>query len=101
MTHLALTIIVEEHLMAGEIPLYEAIVRKLVRLDIAGATVTPAVMGFGSHGKVHRKQLFGVTDERPLTIVAVDKAESIRHALPEIRAMVKDGLVYVSEVEVV
>lgn len=100
MTHLALTIILEEHKMFGEVPLYEALVRKLARLEIAGATVTTGIMGFGSHGKVHRKRLFGMPDERPITIVAVDEADAIHKAIPELREMLTDGLIYVREVEI-
>ncbi|MCX6599476.1 MAG: DUF190 domain-containing protein [Acidobacteria bacterium] len=95
-----LTIIVDETELAGEMPLYEAVVRKLVRLEIAGATVNMGIMGFGRHGKVHRKRLFGVADERPVTIVAVDRDEAIRRAIPELRAMMPEGLIYLSEVEV-
>ncbi len=100
MKHLALTIILDEHKMSGEIPLYEAIVRRLARMEIAGATVTTGIMGFGKHGEVHRKRLFGVADERPVTIFVVDDADSIRKAIQEIRALLPDGLICLAEVEV-
>ena len=50
-------------------------------------------MGFGSHGKVHRKRLFGVSDDKPIVITVVDEEHKIREILPEIRGMVKEGLV--------
>ncbi len=100
MKHLALTIILNEHKMSGEIPLYEVIVRRLARVHIAGVTVTAGIMGYGKHGEVHRKRLFGVSDERPVTIFAVDQEEAIRAVLPEIRELLSDGLICVSEVEV-
>src|SRR5213592_1638680 len=32
---------------------------------VAGATVWSGVMGYGAHGWIHRKGLFGVADEKP------------------------------------
>ena len=99
--HKLLTIIVDETDMAGEIPLYEAIVRKLVRLELAGATVQSAIMGYGRHGRVHRKRLFGVSDERPISIHVVDREGALRMALPELKAMIPEGLIFLSDVEVI
>jgi PII-like signaling protein len=59
------------------------------------------MMGFGSHGKVHRKRLFGVSDDKPVTITVVDSEHKIRAILPEIRGMVKEGLVVLLDAEVV
>ena len=72
-----LLILHDETDMFGELSLYEAIVRRLHQLDISGATVQRGIMGFGSHGKVHRKGLFGISDDRPITICVVDTAEKL------------------------
>ena len=85
----------------GGHPLYEAIVRRLRQLDVAGATVHIGVMGYGSHGIVHQKHLFGVSDDRPVTISVVENAEKLRRILPEIQPMVREGLIILSDVEVV
>ena len=74
-----------------ELPLYEAIVRRLVQLEVAGATVSTGIMGFGSHQRVHRKRLFGVTDGRPVTILVADSEKKIRDILPVIRPMIAEG----------
>jgi uncharacterized protein len=92
-------IFIGETTMHGEIPLYEAIVRRLAALEVKGATVQTGVMGFGSHHKVHRKRLFGVTDDRPVTITVVDSEEKLRQAAPEIRPLVRDGLMILIDVE--
>ncbi len=99
--HKLLTIIIDETDMLGEVPLYEALVRKLVRLELAGATVQAGIMGYGRHGKVHRKRLFGISDERPITIIVVDREVAIRAALPELRGMITEGVVMLSDVEVI
>ena len=82
-------------------PLYEAIVRRLRQLEIAGATVHTGIMGFGSHQKVHHKRLFGVSDDRPVTITAIDNEVKLRAVLPEIRRMVREGLIALVDVEII
>jgi PII-like signaling protein len=58
-------------------------------------------MGFGSHGKVHHKRLFGISDDKPVTITVVDNESLIRQVLPEIRGMVREGLMVLLDAEVV
>ncbi|MFN7925912.1 MAG: DUF190 domain-containing protein [Bryobacteraceae bacterium] len=101
MKKLQLNIYVNEADMVGDIPLHEDILRRLLHLEIAGATVTRGLMGYGKHGKVHRKRLFGVSDDRPAVITAVDDESRIRPILTEIKAIVSEGLITVHEVEVV
>ena len=48
-----------------------------------------------------QKRLFGVSDDRPVTISVVENAEKLRSILPEIRPMVKEGLIILSDVEVI
>jgi uncharacterized protein len=85
----------------GDVPLYEAIVRRLRQLAVEGATVFTGTMGFGSHRKVHRKRLFGVSDDKPVLIVVVDAEDRLRAVLPEIRGMVREGLVVLLDAEVI
>lgn len=101
MKKLQLTIYVNETDMAGEHPLHELLVRRLLHLEIVGATVTRGVMGYGKHGKVHRKRLFGVSDYHPIVITAVDDEARIRSALGEVKPLVREGLITIQEVEVV
>jgi uncharacterized protein len=83
----------------GEFPLYEAIVRRLVQWGVAGATVHAGIMGYGSHHQVHRKRLFGVSDDRPITISVIDDETKLRGIAAEIRKMVSEGLVLLVDVE--
>ena len=59
----------------ARIPLYEAIVQRLFDAGINGATVHTGMMGFGASRRLHRKGLFGVTDDRPVTISVVETEE--------------------------
>jgi PII-like signaling protein len=85
----------------GTTPLYEAIVRRLRQLSVAGATAQAGIMGFGSHKTVHQKRLFGVSDDRSVTISVVDSEAKLREILPEIRGMVREGLVVLLDAEVI
>ena len=97
----ALVIFATETDMWQDRPLYEAIVRTLERQGIAGATVDSGLMGYGIHRRIHRKGLFGVSDDKPITIIAVDSEEKIRAALPLIVPMVREGLVILQDAEVI
>ena len=83
----------------GTTPLYEAIVRRLRQMGVAGATVQAGIMGFGSHKTVHHKRLFGVSDDRPVTISVVDNEARLRAVIPEIRGMIHEGVVVLLDVE--
>ena len=87
--------------MFGEMPLYEAIVQRLHERDISGATVQRGIMGFGGHGKVHRKGLFGISDDRPITIYVVDTADKLEPVIPEIRGMIEEGVVLLVDAQMV
>jgi PII-like signaling protein len=84
----------------NNVPLHETVVRRLLHAHIGGATVLRGVMGYGKHGRVHRTRLFGVSDDRPIVIIAIDEEERIRAVLPELRLIVTEGLMTLHEVEV-
>jgi PII-like signaling protein len=82
-------------------PLYQVIMQKLRRSEIAGATVQHGLMGFGHHHRMHRKGLFGIADDRPITIMAIDAESKIRALLPEVRSLVSEGLMLLIDAELV
>src|SRR4051794_33562365 len=96
-----LMIYLDETDLWNTLPLYEAIVRRLRQAGIAGATVHHGIMGFGSHGKVHHKGLFGISDDKPVVLTVVDNESKIRDVLPSIRKMVKEGLMVLLDAEVI
>ena len=90
-----LMIFISETERLEDLPLYEAIIRKLVHLNVQGATVSTGIMGFGRHHHVHRKRLFGVNDDRPITITVVESETKMQEIIPVIRPLVKAGMVIV------
>ncbi len=85
----------------NERPLYEAIVAALGKQGFAGVSVISGMMGYGAHHRIHRKGLFGVSDDRPVAIIAIDDEAKIRGGAETIRHMVREGLIAISDVEVI
>jgi PII-like signaling protein len=75
--------------------------RRLRKRDIAGATLYHGTMGFGHHHRMHHKGLFGIPDDRPITITVVDDEAKIRALLPEVRSIVREGLMLLVDAELV
>lgn len=73
--------------------LYDAIVEKAQENDLDGATVLRGVEGFGAGSRIHKKQPFRTSDDIPVVIMFVDKADRIQKFLPVLNQMVKKGLV--------
>lgn len=81
-------------------PLYDAIVRRLLQLGVAGATVQRGLMGFGANLRVHRPRLLGISDERPVVISVIDHEARLRSVMPELRSMIREGLVFLVDGEI-
>ena len=82
-------------------PLYRAIVEKCRELDIAGATVFRGIEGYGASTLIHRPHLLSFSSDAPLMVSVIDTAEKVRALLPYLDEMLKEGLIAVSEVEVI
>ena len=82
-------------------PLYRAIVEKCRELDIAGATVFRGIEGYGASTLIHRPHLLSFSSDAPLMVSVIDTAEKVRTLLPFLDEMLKEGLIAVSEVEVI
>jgi uncharacterized protein len=81
-------------------PLYEAIVEEARRRDLAGATVYRGIEGYGASSRIHRRHLLTSSD-LPVMVSIIDRADRIREFLPVLEAMVHDGLIAISDVEVI
>jgi PII-like signaling protein len=84
-----------------EEPLYEALVKKLRMLEIAGATVYRGVLGYGAKGHEHRKSFFHISRDMPIMVSVIDTAEKIEAAAEVIEGMLDDGLIVISDVDIV
>lgn len=82
-------------------PLYEAIVKRLRFLDIAGATVYRGILGYGVKGHTHKSGRLPFSHDLPVMISVVDAEEKLAKAIEEIEGMMQDGLIVLSEVDVI
>jgi len=93
-------IISEDDTWEGE-PLYEAIVKRLIMTDIAGATVYKAVAGYGPHKRYHKKKTLSRHGELPMLITVIDSEEKVLKVIPILDDMVSEGIVILSDVNVI
>jgi PII-like signaling protein len=82
-------------------PLYEEIVIRLKAADVAGATVYRGAMGYGAHQRMHPSGRFRLSHDLPIMITVVDSEAKIREVLPALDEMVVEGLVVLSDVDVI
>jgi PII-like signaling protein len=81
-------------------PLYEAIVQEARRQDLAGATVYRGIEGYGASSRIHRKHLLTSSD-LPIMVCVIDEMSKIEAFLPALEHMVGEGLIAISDVEVI
>lgn len=83
-------------------PLYDAIVKKLRMEDIAGATVYKAILGYGAKGNTHKGQsFFHLARDSSIMISVVDSPAKIEQAVEMVEEMLQDGLIVISDVDVI
>jgi PII-like signaling protein len=82
-------------------PLHEAIIHKCQELDMAGATVYRGFEGYGASTRIHRSHGFHFSSDAPIVVTIVDSDEKVRQLIPHLDAMLNEGLIAVSDVEVI
>lgn len=82
-------------------PLYDAIVKQLRMMDIAGATVYRGILGYGAKGHTHKQSFFHVARDLPIMISVVESEEKLSQAAEAVESMLQDGLIVISDVDIV
>lgn len=83
------------------VPLYEAIVQRAREKGLSGATVLRGIEGFGAHHLIHTARILRLSEDLPIVIEIVDQKEKIDGFLPELDAMITEGLVTLEPVQVI
>jgi PII-like signaling protein len=81
-------------------PLHQAIVEEARRQDLAGATVYRGIEGYGASSRIHRRQLL-MSADLPVMVCIIDQPSKIQAFLPTLEKMVSEGLIAISDVEVI
>jgi PII-like signaling protein len=82
-------------------PLYNAIVKRLRMMDIAGATVYRGILGYGAKGHTHKQNLLHTSRDLPIMIAVVETEDKLIQAAAAVEEMLQDGLIVVSDVDMV
>ena len=62
-------------------------------MHLAGATVLRGSLGFGQSAKLHRGEIFRLSQDLPVVVEIVDTEEKINALLPILDEMMESGLV--------
>ncbi len=81
-------------------PLFEWIIQKARKHNLAGATVLRGLEGFGAHSRVHTAKILRLSSDLPIVIEIVDAKEKIESFIPVIDTAITEGMVTVERVEV-
>jgi PII-like signaling protein len=82
-------------------PLYQALVEAMRANDIAGVTVYRGILGYGAHRRLHKDQPLLHPHQGSVMLSTVDTADKLRDFLPLVDQMVSEGLVVISDVDIV
>lgn len=76
----------------GSQPAYAAVVALLLARGVAGATVFRGIQGFGGHNALREARVFAWLPDVPFLVEAVDERAVLEPLVPEIEALVGEGL---------
>ena len=82
-------------------PLYEGLVRAMRSHDLAGVTVYRGILGYGAHRRVHKDKPLRLSHDGSIMLSVVDTEEKLQSFLPIVDEMVFEGLVVLSDVDIV
>lgn len=82
-------------------PLYEALYAKCQELGMASAIVYRGIEGYGGSTRIHHSSHWKFSHDAPLILCVVDAKEQLAKLLPHLDEMVGDGLIAVSDVDVI
>jgi PII-like signaling protein len=82
-------------------PLHEAIVAKCQELGMAGAIVYRGIEGYGTSTRIRHSSHWTFSSDAPIMLSIIDTEDQIKKLIPHLDAMVEDGLIAMSDVEVI
>ena len=94
-------ILIGEHDTWNGKPLYQALVQALRANEIAGVTVYRGILGYGANRRIHKDSTLNLSHDAPILLTVVDNEEKLRAFFPVLDQMVKQGLVVLSDVDVI
>ena len=81
-------------------PLHEAILAKCQELGLDSAIVYRGIEGYGSSTRVRRDRIWKLSRDAPIMVSIIGTEEQIATLVPHLDAMVGEGLIAASKVQV-
>ena len=82
-------------------PLHRALVEAMRANDIAGVTVYRGILGYGAHRRLHKDKPMHLSRDCSIMLSVIDSGEKLRAFLPLVEQMVEEGLVVLSDVDII
>jgi PII-like signaling protein len=82
-------------------PLHKALVEAMRANDIAGVTVYRGILGYGAHRRVHKDKPLHLSRDSSIMLSVIDTEEKLQSFLPLVEQMVQEGLVVLSDVDII
>jgi hypothetical protein len=96
-----LAIYIDENARLHGKPVYEILIETFYKNSIAGVSVFRGLAGYGSDGVFHTAKIIEFSTSLPLKLEVIDTSEKIDQVLPEVMLLVEEGLVEVSDTNVI
>jgi len=94
-------ILIGEHDKWNGKPMHEALVQALRANDIAGVTVYRGILGYGANRRIHKDSTLNLSHDAPILLTVVDSEQKLRAFFPVLDQMVQQGLVVLSDVDII
>ncbi|MDE3169617.1 MAG: DUF190 domain-containing protein, partial [Acidobacteriota bacterium] len=82
-------------------PLHKALIESMRANDIAGATVYHGILGYGANRRMHKDSALHLSHDRPIMFSVIETEEKLQSYFPILEQMVQQGLVVLSDVDVI
>ena len=69
--------------------------------DLAGVTVYRGILGYGAHRRVHTDKPLRLSRDASIMLSTIDTEDKLRAFLPLVEQMVEEGLVVLSDVDII
>jgi PII-like signaling protein len=79
--------------------LFEAILKRLLMMEVAGATVNRGILGFGAKRRKHQARPPGFSRDCPIMISVIEQPARVDEIIEAVGSMIQDGLIVISDVE--
>lgn len=94
-----LRIFIDEKDRSGIQPLYTAVVEFLRRRGVSGASVFRGIEGYGGRSEIHLATAFSWLPNLPVVIEVVEDEAKIDEIMPELQALIPEGLMTLEKVD--